>query len=54
MSGGPFKLRYDTTSSADASLLALLVVRIQLEGTDAGSTTPDAGTTDAGTVPSVP
>nr|QKW93796.1 glycoside hydrolase [Vitiosangium cumulatum] len=51
VSGGPFKLRYGTTSTADASLLDLLVVRIQLEGTDAG-TTPDAGTTsDAGTTP---
>ncbi|MCY1078263.1 endo alpha-1,4 polygalactosaminidase [Archangium lansingense] len=61
VSGGPFKLRYGTTSSADASLLDLLVVRIQLEGTDAGtstpdagSSTPDAGASDAGTVPPVP
>ncbi|OJH42401.1 hypothetical protein BON30_04160 [Cystobacter ferrugineus] len=68
VSGGPFKLRYSTSSSADASQLDLLVVRLQLEGTDAGSTTPDsgtstpdaggstpdAGTTDAGTSTPVP
>ncbi|WP_395842599.1 endo alpha-1,4 polygalactosaminidase [Archangium violaceum] len=46
--GGPFKLRYRTESSADASLLDLLVVRVQLAGTDAGSPTTDAGTPDAG------
>ncbi|ATB50359.1 endo alpha-1,4 polygalactosaminidase [Corallococcus macrosporus] len=49
VSGGPVKLRYRTTSTADASLLDLLVVRIQVAASDAG-TPGDAGTpTDAGT-----
>ncbi|WP_163870158.1 endo alpha-1,4 polygalactosaminidase [Myxococcus eversor] len=48
-SGGPVKLRYRTESSADASLLDLLVVRVQVAAPDAG-TPNDAGTsTDAGT-----
>ncbi|MCP3104036.1 endo alpha-1,4 polygalactosaminidase [Myxococcus sp. K15C18031901] len=55
VSGGPVKLRYRTTSSADASLLDLLVVRVQPAATDAGTpgdagTPPDSGTPgDAGT-----
>ncbi|MFP2956774.1 endo alpha-1,4 polygalactosaminidase [Myxococcus sp. 1LA] len=49
VSGGPVQLRYRTTSTADASLLDLLVVRIQVAASDAG-TPGDAGTpTDAGT-----
>ncbi|QDE71155.1 hypothetical protein BHS09_31605 [Myxococcus xanthus] len=49
VSGGPVTLRYRTTSTADASLLDLLVVRIQVAASDAG-TPGDAGTpTDAGT-----
>ncbi len=43
LSGGPVKLRYRTDSSADASLLDLLVVRVQVASTDAG-TPADAGT----------
>jgi cysteinyl-tRNA synthetase len=55
LSGGPVKLRYRTDSSADASLLDLWVVRVQLASADAGSpqdagTPADAGTSvDAGT-----
>ena len=49
VSGGPVRLRYRTTSTADASLLDLLVVRIQVAASDAGTST-DAGTSvDAGT-----
>ncbi|WIG92991.1 endo alpha-1,4 polygalactosaminidase [Myxococcus sp. SDU36] len=49
VSGGSVRLRYRTTSTADASLLDLLVVRIQVAASDAG-TPGDAGTpTDAGT-----
>lgn len=49
VSGGPVQVRYRTTSTADAALLDLLVVRIQVAASDAG-TSSDAGTgTDAGT-----
>ncbi|WP_164013243.1 endo alpha-1,4 polygalactosaminidase [Pyxidicoccus trucidator] len=48
LDGGPVKLRYRTDSSADASLLDLWVVRVQVASTDAGAP-QDAGTpVDAG------